>query len=174
VAFALAVAFAAQWTVAAGRIGQPDNTWATYGTVTVVQGSDVVVHVASGTALVRRTETHVFNRTSSSTATTHIGIGFDATVAGAPATSVGSAISFTYTGSDFTHGTYLAVAPSRIKRVGTIPSEVGPLFIAGFLLGLVGLILFITWVVKLRQNRRPPVPMYSAPPSYWPPNPQQP
>jgi hypothetical protein len=38
----------------------------------------------------------------------------------------------------------------------------------------VGVVLFIVWLVRLRRNRRPAVPMYSAPPSYWPPNPQQP
>jgi hypothetical protein len=172
VAFALAITFGAQWTLAARRLGQPDNTWATYGTVTAAQGSDVVVHVSTGTALVRRTETRVFNRTSSSTATTQVGTSFDSTIAGAPATSVGSEISFTYT-SDFTHGTYLAVAPSRIKRVGTVPAEVGPLFIAGILVGLVGLILFIRWIVQVRRNRGRVAPMYSAPPTYWPPNPQQ-
>jgi hypothetical protein len=171
VAFALAITFGAQWTLAASRLGQPDDTWATYGTVTAVQGSDVVVHVSSGTALVRRTETRVFNRTSNSTATTHVDSSFDSTITGAPATSVGSAISFTYT-SDFTRGTYLAVTPSRIKQVGTVPAEVGPLFIVGILVGLVGLILFIRWVVQVRRNRGPAAPMYSAPPTYWPPNPQ--
>ena len=174
IAFGLAIGFATQWTLAASRLGQPDNTWATYGTVAAVQGSDVVVQVTSGTPLIRRTETRVFNRTSSSTATTHVIVGFASTVTGAPATSVGTAIAFTYPTSDFTHGTYLAVAPSKIKKLGTVPAEVGALFIVGIIVGLVGLILFITWVVRLRRNRRPVAPMYSAPPSYWPPNPQQP
>jgi hypothetical protein len=172
VAFGLAIGFATQWTLAASRIGQPDNTWATYGTVTAVQGSDVQVHVSSGTALVKRTETRVFNRTSSSTATTHVVGSFDSTITGAPATSVGGAVSFTYTTDPF-HGTYLAVAPSRIKKVGRVPEVIGALFIVGLVLGLVGLILFIRWLVQLRGNRRPAAPMYSPPPSYWPPNPQQ-
>ncbi len=174
IVFGLAIAFATQWTLAASRLGQPDNTWATYGTVTAVQGSDVVVQVTSGTPSIRRTETRVFNRTSSSTATTHVYGGFTSTITGAPATPIGAAISFTYTTSDLTHGRYLAVAPSRIKKVGTIPAEVGPLFVVGIVAGLVGVILFITWVVRLRRNRRPAAPMYSAPPSYWPPNPPQP
>lgn len=172
-AFALAISFAVQWTLAAGRIGQPANTWATFGTVTAVQGSDVVVHVESGTPVVRRTETRVFNRTSSTSNTTYVDPSFDSTVAGAPTTSVGSEISFTYTTADRTHGNYLAVAPSRINKVGKVPGEVGPLGIVGIVLGLVGLILFIRWVVQLRRNRGPAAPMYSAPPAYWPPNPQQ-
>jgi hypothetical protein len=85
VAFALFAAFAVQWALAASRIGQPDNTSATYGTVTAVQGSQLQVHVFSGTTLVTRTETHVFNRTSSNTSMTHVDGGFDAVVSGAPA-----------------------------------------------------------------------------------------
>jgi hypothetical protein len=173
VAFALFAGFAVQWTLAASRIGQPDNTWATYGTVTAIQGSDAQVHVSSGTALVKRTETHVFNRTSNSTATTHVNDAFDSTITGAPATSVGSAVSFTFT-ADPSRGTYLAVAPSRIKKVGAVPVGIGVSFLVGIVLGLVGVILLIRWLVLLRRNHRPAAPMYSAPPSYWPPNPQQP
>jgi hypothetical protein len=172
VAFGLFAGFAVQWTLAASRLGQPDNTWATYGIVTAVQGSDLQVHVADGAPLVKRTETRVFNRTSTSTATTHVDGSFDSTVTGAPAKSVGSAVSFTFT-KDSTQGTYLAVAPSRIKKVGTVPPEIGVAFLVGLILGVVGLILFIRWVVALRRNRRPAAPMYSAPPSYWPPSPQQ-
>lgn len=171
VAFALFIAFAAQWAWNADRIGQPGNTSATYGTVTAVQGSQLQVHVWSGTALVTRTETRVFNRTSTDTSTTHVDGGFIATVSGAPALSVGSAVSFTYT-DDETQGTYLAVAPSRIKAAGSVPVAMTVSFVVSLVLGVVGLILLIVWLVSLRRNRQPAPPMYSAPPSYWP-NPQQ-
>lgn len=172
VAFALFAGFAVQWALAASRVGQPDNTSATYGTVTAVQGSQLQVHVFSGTALVTRTETHLFNRTSSNTSMTHVDGGFIATVSGAPAISVGTAVSFTYT-SDETQGTYLAVSPSRIKAAGTVPVAMVVSFVVGLVLGLVGVILLIVWLVSLRRNRRPTQPMYSPPPSYWPPHPQQ-
>ena len=172
VAFALFAGFAVQWALATSRIGQPGNTSATYGTVTAVQGSQVQVHVSSGTTLVTRTETHVFNRTRSGTAMTHVDGGFDAIVSGAPPESVGSVVSFTYT-NDESHGTYLAVAPSRIKAAGSIPVGMVVTVIVGLILGIVGLILLIVWLVSLRRNRQPTPPMYSPPPSYWPPNPQQ-
>jgi hypothetical protein len=171
VAFALFASFAVQWALAANRIGQPDNTSATYGTVTAVQGSQLQVHVFSGTAMVTRTETHIFNRTSNSTAMTHVDGGFIATVSGAPAESVGSTVSFTYT-DDETQGTYLAVSPSRIKAAGSVPVAMVVSFVVGLVLGIVGVILLIVWLVSLRRNRRPAAPMYSPPPSYWP-NPQQ-
>jgi hypothetical protein len=172
VAFALFAGFAVPWALAASRIGNPDNTSATYGTVTAVQGSQLQVHVSSGTTLVTRTETHVFNRTSSSTSMTHVDGGFDAIVSGAPAASVGTAVSFTYT-TDETQGTYLAIAPSRIKAAGSVPVAMVVSFVVGLVLGIVGVILLIVWLVSLRRHRQPAVPMYSPPPSYWPPNPQQ-
>lgn len=172
VAFALFATFAVQWAVAASRIGQPENTSATYGTVTTVQGSQVQVHVSSGTALVTRTETHVFNRTSSSSAMTHVDGDFDAIVNGVPAPAVGNVVSFTYT-TDEMQGTYLAVSPSRIKAAGAVPVGLVVSFVIGLLLGIVGVILLIVWLVSLRRNRPPTAPMYSPPPSYWPPNPQQ-
>jgi hypothetical protein len=160
------------WAVAASRLGQPDNTSATYGTVAAVQGSQVQVHVSSGTTLVTRTETHVFNRTSSNSSMTHVDGGFDATVSGAPAVSVGSTLSFTYT-NDETQGTYFAVAPSRIKAAGSVPVAMVVSIVVGLVLGVVGVILLIVWLVSLRRNRQPTPPMYSPPPSYWPPHPQQ-
>lgn len=172
VAFALFAAFAVQWALAANRIGNPENTSATYGTVTAVQGSQVQVHVASGTTLVTRTETRVLNRTSSSTSMTHVDAGFDAVVSGAPSLSVGNVVSFSFT-NDESQGTYLAVAPSRIKAAGSIPVGMVVALVVGLILGIVGVILFIVWLVSLRRNRPPTPPMYSPPPSYWPPNPQQ-
>jgi hypothetical protein len=172
VAFALFAAFAVQWALAASRIGNPDNTSATYGIVTAVQGSQLQVHVSSGTTLVTRTETRVFNRNNTSTSLTHVDGSFDAIVSGAPAASVGSAVSFTYT-NDETQGTYLAVAPSRIKRAGSVPVGMVASLVVGLVLGIVGVILLIVWIVSLRRNRQPGPPMYSPPPSYWPPNPQQ-
>ena len=109
---------------------------------------------ASGTTLVTRTETHVFNRTSTSTSMTHVDGGFDAIVSGAPAVSVGSAVSFTYT-NDETQGTYWPVAPSRIKAAGSIPVGMMVSFVVGLVLGIVGVILFIVWLVSLRRNRQP-------------------
>lgn len=173
VGFALFVAFAVQWALAADRVGNPGNTSATYGIVTGVQGTQLQVHVASGTTLVTRTEKRVFNRTNTSTSTTQVDAGFDAIVSGAPAVSVGSAVSFTYTNNE-TQGTYLAVAPSRIKAAGSIPVGMTVSFVVGLVLGIVGVTLFIVWLVSLRRNRRPTAPMYSPPPSYWPPNPQRP
>ena len=172
VAFALFAAFAVQWALAANRIGNPDNTSATYGIVTAVQGSQLQVHVLSGTTLVTRTETDVFNRTSTSTSMTHVDGGFDAIVSGAPSVSVGNAVSFTYT-NDETQGTYLPVAPSRIKAAGSVPIGMVASFVVGLVLGIVGVVLLIVWLVSLRRNRQPAPPMYSPPPSYWPPNPQQ-
>ena len=172
-AFALFAALAVQWGLAADRVGQPDNTSATYGTVLATQGADLQVHVADGTALVKRADTHIFNRTSKNTSTTQVDGGFIATVSGAPSLAVGSLVSFTYT-NDETQGTYLAVAPSRIKAAGSLPVAMVTSFVAGFVLGVVGVILLIVWLVKWRRNRRPAVPMYSAPPSYWPPNPPRP
>jgi hypothetical protein len=172
VAFALFAAFAVQWALAATRIGNPDNTSATYGTVTAVQGSQLQVHVSSGTTLVTRTETRVFNRTNTNASMTHVDAGFDAIVSGAPAVSVGNAVSFSFT-NDESQGTYLAVAPSRIKAAGSIPVGMVVSLVVGLILGIVGVILFIVWLVSLRRNRQPAVPMYSPPPSYWPPNPQQ-
>jgi hypothetical protein len=173
VGFALFAAFAVQWALATSRLGQPDNTSATYGTVVAVQGSDLEVRVSSGTALVTRTRTHVFNRTNSDTSMTHVDGGFVASVNGAPPVSVGSQVSFTYT-NDETQGRYLATAPSRIKAAGKVPVAMIASFVGGLVLGIVGVILLIVWLVGLRRNRRPAAPMYSAPPSYWPPNPQQP
>jgi len=172
VTFALFAGFAVQWTLAASRVGNPENTSATYGTVTAIQGSQLQVHVFSGTALVRRTETHILNQTNSNTSATQVDGDFDAVVTGAPAESVGNVVSFTYT-TDETQGTYFDVAPSRIKAAGSLPVGLLVSFIAGILLGIVGVILLIVWLVKLRRNRRPTAPMYSPPPSYWPPNPQQ-
>jgi hypothetical protein len=172
VAFVLFAAFAVQWTLGADRVGNPDNTSATYGTVTAVQGSQLQVHVSSGTTLVTRTETHVFNQTNTNTSTTHVDVDFDAVVSGAPAVSVGKLVSFTFT-DDETQGTYFAVAPSRIMAADSIPVGMTVSFVAAFVLGLVGVILFIVWLVALRRNRQPAAPMYSPPPSYWPPNPQQ-
>jgi hypothetical protein len=172
VALALFAAFAVQWALAANRVGNPDNTSATYGTVTAVQGSQLQVHVSSGTTLVTRTKTRVFNRTSTSTSMTHVNGGFDAIVSGAPAVSAGTAVSFTYT-NDETQGTYLAVAPSRIRAAGSIPVGMVVSFVVGLVLGIVGVILLIVWLVSLRRNRQPVRPMYSPPPSYWPPNAQQ-
>jgi hypothetical protein len=172
VAFALFAAFAVQWALAANRIGNPDNTSATYGTVTAVQGSQLQVHVYSGTTLVTRTETHVFNRTNTGASMTHVDDGFDATVSGAPSVSVGNLVSFSFT-NDESQGTYLAVAPSRIKAAGSIPVGMVVALVVGLILGIVGVVLFIVWLVSLRRNRRPTAPMYSPPPSYWPPNPQQ-
>jgi hypothetical protein len=172
VAFALFAAFAVQWALAANRIGNPDNTSATYGTVTAVQGSQLQVHVSAGTTLVTRTETRVFNRTNTSASMTHVDADFDAIVSGAPAVSVGNLVSFSFT-NDETQGTYLAVASSRIKAAGSIPVGMGVSVVAGLVLGIVGVVLFIVWLVSLRRNRRPTAPMYSPPPSYWPPNPQQ-
>jgi hypothetical protein len=172
VAFALFAAFAVQWALAATRIGNPDNTSATYGTVTAVQGSQLQVHVSSGTTLVTRTETHVFNRTNTNASMTHVDAGFDAIVSGAPAVSVGNVVSFSFT-NDESQGTYLAVAPSRIKAAGSIPAGMVVSLVVGLILGIVGVILLIVWLVSLRGNRQPAAPMYSPPPSYWPPNPQQ-
>ena len=172
IAFALFAAYAVQWALAASRIGNPDNTSATYGSVTAVQGSQLQVHVFSGTTLVTRTETHIFNRTSKSTSMTQVDSGFDAIVTGAPAESVGNAVSFTYT-TDETQGTYLAVSPSRIKAAGSPPAAMLVSLVVGIILGIVGVILLIVWLVSLRGRRQPAVPMYSPPPSYWPPNPQQ-
>jgi hypothetical protein len=171
VALALFAAFAVQWALAANRIGNPENTSATYGTVTAVQGTQLQVHVSSGTAVVARTETHVFNRTSSSTSMTHVYGDFDAIVSGAPAVSVGSEVSFTYS-NDETQGTYLAVSPSRIKAAGSVPAAMIASFVVGLVLGIVGVILLIVWLVSLRRSRQPAAPMYSPPPSYWPPPPQ--
>jgi len=172
VAIALFAAFAVQWALAANRIGNPDNTSATYGTVTAVQGSQLQVHVSSGTTIVTRTETHVFNQTNTKASMTHADSDFDAIVSGAPAVSVGNLVSFSFT-NDAMQGTYLAVAPSRIKAAGAIPVAMIVSFVVGLILGIVGVIVFIVWLVSLRLNRQPTPPMYSPPPSYWPPNPQQ-
>ena len=172
VAIALFAAFAVQWALAANRIGNPDNTSATYGTVTAVQGSQLQVHVSSGTTIVTRTETHVFNQTNTKASMTHADSDFDAIVSGAPAVSVGNLVSFSFT-NDAMQGTYLAVAPSRIKAAGAIPVAMTVSFVVGLILGIVGVIVFIVWLVSLRRNRQPTPPMYSPPPSYWPPNPQQ-
>lgn len=172
VAIALFAAFAVQWALAANRIGNPDNTSATYGTVTAVQGSQLQVHVSSGTTIVTRTETHVFNQTNTKASMTHADSDFDAIVSGAPAVSVGNLVSFSFT-NDAMQGTYLAVAPSRIKAAGSIPVAMIVSFVVGLILGIVGVIVFIVWLVSLRRNRQPTPPMYSPPPSYWPPNPQQ-
>jgi hypothetical protein len=172
IAFALFGTLAVQWALAADRIGNPNNTAATYGTVTAVQGSQLQVHVSSGTTIVTRTDTHVFNQTNTKASMTHADSDFDAVVTGAPAVSVGNLVSYTFT-DDATHGTYLAVSPSRIKKAGSVPAGMIISFVAGLILGIVGVILFIVWLVALRRNRQPTPPMYSPPPSYWPPNPQQ-
>jgi hypothetical protein len=133
VAFALFAAFAVQWALAANRIGNPDNTSATYGTVTAVQGSQLQVHVSSGTTMVTRTETHLLNRTNTSASMTHVDGGFDAIVSGAPAVSVGNLVSFSFA-NDESQGTYLAVAPSRIKAAGSIPVGMIVALVVGLIL----------------------------------------
>jgi hypothetical protein len=172
VALGLFAAFAVQWALAADRIGNPDNTSATYGTVTAVQGSQLQVHVSSGTTIVTRTETHVFDQTNTKASMTHADSDFDAIVSGAPAVSVGNLVSYSFTNNAL-QGTYLAVAPSRIKAAGSIPVGMAVSLVAGLVLGIVGVVLFIVWLVARRRNRAPTAPMYSPPPSYWPPNPQQ-
>ncbi len=171
IAFALFATFAVQWAMAAERIGNPDNTSATYGTVTAVQGSQLHVHVSAGTPMVTRTETHVFNQTNTKASVTHADSDFDAVVSGAPAVSVGNLVSYSFT-IDATQGTYLPVAPSKIKTAGSLPVGLVVALVIGLVLGLVGVILFIVWLVSWRRNRQPPAPMYSPPPSYWPPNQQ--
>lgn len=155
-------AFAVQWTVAATRVGVPENTTGTYGTVTAVQGSTVQVHVASGTALIERRETRVLNRTSTSTGVEHAFNSFDSTVANAPTESVGDTVSFTYT-SDPAIGTYLAVPPARIEAAATFPKRMIASLIIGVVLFLVGVVLMIVWLVK-RHRRSGGPPMYTPPP----------
>jgi hypothetical protein len=156
-------AFAVQWALAASRVGVPENTTGTYGTVTAVQGSTVQVHVASGTALIERRETRVLNRTSSSTTVEHSFDSFDSTVANAPTESVGDTVSFTYT-SDPANGTYLAVAPARLESAGTVPKRMVASLIIGIVLFLIGAVLLIVWLVKRHRRRSGGPARYSPPP----------
>lgn len=197
IAFAFFIAWAAQWALAASRVGVPPSSTATYGTVTAVQGSALQVHVPAGTALIQRTETHVFNRTSSATSIQHVFAAFDSTVTGAPSTPVGGTVSFTYK-SDSSNGTYLAVAPSKIKAAGHVPTAMIASLIVGIVLGLIGVVLLIVWLVSRHRRKSgatsrysppppgygPPPPGYGSPgyglpppgygppPAYWPQNPQ--
>jgi hypothetical protein len=170
IALAFFGAFAVQWALAASRVGVPENTTGTYGTVTTVQGSTVQVHVSSGTALIERRETRVLNRSDNSTSIEHVFDSFDSTVVSAPTESVGDTVSFTYT-SDPASGTYLAVAPARLEAAATVPKRMIASLIIGVVLFLVGVVLLIVWLVKRHRRQSGPPPMYSPPPpGYAPPS----
>jgi hypothetical protein len=173
VAFAIGVGLAVPWALAASRIGGPPNSTATYGTVTAVQGSTLQVHVFSGTALIERTETHTFNQTSSRTSMMHASDSFDATVTGGPPTSIGDTVSFTYD-IDPTQGTYLAVAPSKIKQAGDVPVPMVASLVVGFILGLIGVVLLVTWLVKRHRGKTGGAPRYTPPPPGYGPSGYQP
>jgi len=168
VLFAVGIGFAVPWALAASRIGSPPNTTATYGIVTAAQGSTLQVHVSSGTVQVERTQVRTFNQTSNRTTMTHALDAFDATVTGAPPTPIGNPVSFTY-GDDPTQGTYLAVAPSRVKAAGDVPVPMVASFVVGFILGLIGVILLVTWLVKRHRGKSGAAPGYIPPPGYGPP-----
>jgi hypothetical protein len=131
----------------------------------------VQVHVASGTALIERRETHVLNQTSRSTTVEHAFDSFDSSVVNAPTESVGDTVSFTYT-SDPASGTYLAVAPARLESAGTVPKRMIASLIIGVVLFLIGVVLMIVWLVKRHRRRSGGPAMYSPPPpGYGPPQP---
>jgi hypothetical protein len=113
--------------------------------------------------------THTLNHTNTNTSTTHFNDGFTAVVVGAPALAPGVEVSFYFTGSD-ERGTYLSVAPSRIRTAGKAPAGVIASFVIGLVLGLIGVILLIVWLVSSSKRRRLAAPMYAPPPMYWPPN----
>jgi hypothetical protein len=164
------VAFSVVWLQSTSRLGIPANTNATYGTVISAEsGGQLRVSVAAGAPLIRRTVTHTFNNTSTNTSTTHFEEGFTAVVLGAPALAPGAEVSFYYTDSG-DHGTYLPVAPSRLRTAAHVPAGLAASFVSAFILGLIGVVLLIVWLVSWRRRRQPNVPMYAPPAMYWPPS----
>jgi hypothetical protein len=172
----LFVALAVQWVQGMSRIGVPENSSATYGTVVASRGTELQVSVDARTAVVRRSSTHAFNNTDHQTSTTHFRDSFTALVTGAPSSVPGTEVSFSFT-TNPAQGTYLPVAPSRIKAAARVPVAMIVSLVVGVVLGLVGVVVLISWVVSLRRRRSawtPTYPLSSAyppPPAPWPPNP---
>jgi hypothetical protein len=146
------VVLAVRWVQAANRVGVPENSTATYGTVVATQGSDLEVEVTTGTPLLARSVNHTLGQTQSRTSITHAGNEFTAIVAGAPPLQPGTTVSFSFSGST-DQSRYLAVAPSRIKAATKLPPALIASLLAGIVLGLVGVILLIVWIVGLRRTR---------------------
>jgi hypothetical protein len=167
------IVFGVGWLQAASRLGIPANTSATYGTVVSAEpNGQLRVSVRAGAPVIRRTVTHTFNNTNTDTSTTHFEEGFTATVVGAPALAPGAELSFSFTDVG-DHGTYLPVAPSRLRTAAKVPAGLLTSFVLGLLFGVIGVILLIVWLVSWRRRRQPAVPMYAppmyVPPTYWPP-----
>jgi hypothetical protein len=158
--------FAVQWARSTSRLAVPANTNATYGTVIGQSGSDLHVAVVTGTPVLRRSTVVTFNTKSTRTSVAHFGYSFVAVVRGAPAVTTSTSIAFSYT-DDPTHGTYLPIAAARLKNATHPPVPMFVGLIGGVVLGLVGAVLLIVWVVKLVRSRRE-VPRYLPPPGYWP------
>lgn len=149
---ALCVVISVRWLQTASRIGMPDNSTATYGTVVSTQGSAVEVKVAAGTPLLARSVDHSFGQTRSRTSITHAGNEFTAIVAGAPPLQPGATVSFSFSGNT-DQSRYLAVAPSRISAATKVPSSLIASLLVGMVFGLAGVILLIVWIVRLRRPR---------------------
>jgi hypothetical protein len=146
------VILSVRWVQATNRIGMPENSTATYGTVVATQGSALKVKVTTGTPLLARAVNHQLGQTRSQTSITHAGNEFTAIVSGAPQLQAGDTVSFSFSGStDQSH--YLAVAPSRIKSATTVPPTLILSLLAGVVLGLVAVILLIVWIVGMRRAR---------------------
>ena len=146
------VLLSVRWLQAASRIGVPDNSTATYGTVVSTQGSAVEVQVTAGTPLLARSADHTFGQTQSRTSITHAGNDFTAIVAGAPPLQPGATVSFSFSGNT-DQSLYLAVAPSRINAATKVPSSLIASLLVGLVFGLAGVILLIVWIVGLRRTR---------------------
>jgi hypothetical protein len=158
--------FALRWVGSTSRLAVPANTSATYGTVIGQSGSDLQVAVVTHTPVLRQSTVVTFNRKSTRTSLEHFGFSFVAVVRGAPAVTTGTSIAFSFT-DDPTHGTYFPVAVARLKDATHPPVPMFVGLIGGVVLGLVGVVLFIVWLVKLVRSRRE-VPRYLPPPGYWP------
>jgi hypothetical protein len=146
------VILSVRWLQTATRIGVPENSTATYGTVVATQGSALEVKVTTGTPLLARSVDHTLGQTRSRTSITHAGNEFTAIVAGAPPSQAGSTVSFSFSGNT-DQARYLAVAPSRIRAATKVPQALIASLLAGIVFGLVGVILFIVWIVGLRRTR---------------------
>jgi hypothetical protein len=146
------VVLSVRWLQTASRIGVPDNSTATYGTVLSTQGSAVEVQVATGTPLLARSADHTFGQSGSRTSITHAGNEFTAIVAGAPPLQPGATVSFSFSGNT-DQSLYLAVAPSRINAATKVPSSLIASLLVGLVFGLAGVILLIVWIVGLRRTR---------------------